>query len=164
MDKLDYLILSELLKNAQASYSKIATKLGTSPYTVKKRYESMIKDGIIFGSTISIDLSKIGYQGKAFLLITISPQQDKMKTITHLTKTRNVIVVSKIIGPFDILAIAPVMDLASIRTLVQEVKRAPGVQRVDLAIINDTSFPVNPSFKKILSKKSHALATSQINT
>ena len=45
MDKLDFLILSELLKDAQTPFSTVAKKLGTSPYTVAKRYEKMVKDG-----------------------------------------------------------------------------------------------------------------------
>ncbi len=163
MDRLDYLILSELLKNAQASFSKIAKRLKTSPYTVKRRYENMKNEGVIYGSTVSIDLSKIGYQGKVFLLITISPQQNSSSTISNLTKIRNVIVVTELIGPYDILCIAPVSDLASVRKLVLEVKKAPGVQRVEVALINDTNFPVNESFGKTLGQKSYELATSGNN-
>ncbi len=163
MDRLDYLILSELLKNAQASFSKIANMLKTSPYTVKRRYENMKNEGVIYGSTISIDIGKIGYQGKVFLLITISPQQNSSSTISNLTKIRNIIVVTELIGPYDILCIGPVSDLASVRELVLEVKKAPGVQRVEVALINDTNFPVNESFGKTLSQKSYELATSGSN-
>ncbi len=163
MDRLDYLILSELLKNAQASFSKISKKLKASPYTVKRRYENMKKEGVIYGSTVSIDLTKIGYQGKVFLLITLSPQQNSSNTISRLTSVRNVIMVTELIGPYDILCIAPVLDLASIRRLVLEVKKAPGVQRVEVALINDTDFPVNQRFGEILSQKSYELATSGNN-
>ena len=158
MEKLDLLILSELEKNAQMSFAKIAEKIGTSPRTVRMRFEKMKQEGKIYRCIISIDLSKLGYQGKAFLLITICPNQDKTDTISALTKIRNVMVVTEIIGPFDILAIAPVSDLASIRSLINEVKRAPNVQRVEVACISDTNFPLNPSFGKVLSRKSYSLA------
>jgi Lrp/AsnC family transcriptional regulator for asnA, asnC and gidA len=160
MDQLDYRILSELLKNAQASFAEIARKLGTSPYTVGRRYENMKKEGMFLGSRVSIDLSKIGYQGKAFLWIAISPQQSKLSTIETLKKIRNIILVSELIGPYDLLAIAPVADLANVRTLIEEVKNAPNVQRVEVTLINDTEFPINPSFGRILSKKCEARATS----
>jgi Lrp/AsnC family transcriptional regulator for asnA, asnC and gidA len=159
MEKLDLLILSELLKDAQISFAKIAKKLGTSPYTIRSRYEKMKNEGTIHKCTISIDLSKIGYQGKAFLLITIGPNHDKTETISALKKMRNILVVSEIIGPFDLLAIAPVRDLVSIRAMVNAVKRAPNVQRVEIACIEDTYFPVNPSFGEVLSKKSYDAAT-----
>ena len=160
MDTLDKLILSELLKDPQQSFLKIAKKLGTSPNTVGKRFERMKEEGIIGKCVVSIDLSKLGYQGKAFLLIIIAPNKDKSETISALTKIKNIIVVTEIIGPFDLLAIAPVMDLASVRTLVKNVKEAPNVQRVEIVCINDIYYPVNPSFQRKLSQRSYALATT----
>ena len=160
IEKLDLLILSELVKDSQMPFAKIAEKLGTSPYTVRRRYERMKKEGIIRRCLVSIDLSKLGYQGKAFLLITISPNGDRTDTISALKKIRNVIVVTEIIGPFHLLAIAPITDVVSIRTLVNEAKRAPNVQRVEIACINDTCYPVNPSFGRVTSRRSYKLATT----
>lgn len=160
MDKLDYLILSELCKDAQLSFVTIAKKFGVTPYTVRKRYERMKKEGIILKSIVSIDLSKLGYQGKAFLMITVSAERDKSLTISSLKKISNVMLVVEIIGAFDILAIAPVIDLNSIRTVVNEIKKVPNVQKVEITCINDTFLPVNPSFGELLSRKSYELATS----
>ena len=160
MDKLDYLIISELCKDAQLSFVTIAKKFGVTPYTVRKRYERMKKEGIILKSIVSIDLSKLGYQGKAFLMITVSAERDKSLTISSLKKISNVMLVIEIIGAFDILAIAPVIDLNSIRTLVNEIKKVPNVQQVEITCINDTFLPVKPSFGELLSRKSYELATS----
>ena len=77
-----------------------------------------------------------------------------------LTKIKNVIIVTEIIGPFHLLAIAPIMDLSSIRKLVNEARNAPNVERVEIACINDTNYPINPSFGKVLSRKSYEIATS----
>ncbi len=154
MDKMDYLILSELLKNAQTSLLKIAIKLDISPLTVRKRYERMINDGVIRKSVITIDLSKLGYEGKVFLLITNTPNVNKATTIEALKKIQNVMIVSEIIGPIDILAIAPVIDLNSIKTLVSEVKKIPSVQRVEIACTNNTTFPISPAYGKLMSQRS----------
>lgn len=153
MDKLDYFILNELLKDAQMPFLQIAKKLGTSPYTISKRYEKMKRDGTIVRSIVSIDLSKIGYQGKAFLMITIAPNQEKSKTTEALTKIKNIISISEIIGAFDILAIAPVTDLDSIMTLVKEIKELPNVQQVEMTFTKDTAFPLNSNFGKTIAKK-----------
>ena len=158
MDKIDYLILSELLKNARVSFLKIAKKLDVSPFTVKSRYDRMVADGIIKQSVINIDLSKLGYQGKCFLLITNAPNTSKSITIDALKKIRNIMVISEIIGPFDLIAIAPVTDLNSIKTLVGDVKKLAGVQRVKIAYINDTMFPINSSFAQLTSKQAFDLA------
>lgn len=162
MDKLDYLLLAELLKDAQMPFAAIAKKLGVSPQTVISRYEKMKNEGIVAKSVLSIDPSKLGYQGKAFLMITNSLSQGKSVTLTALTKIKNIVVISEIIGAFDILAIAFVTDLNSITKLVNSVKRLDSVERVEIAFINETDMPVTPNFSKLFSKKSSELATEAI--
>lgn len=160
MDKLDYLILSELLKDAQLSFVTIAEKYGTSPYTIRKRFERMKKEGIINKCVVTIDLSKLGYQGKLLLMITISPQRGKAKTIAALKKIKNIFVVTEIIGSFDILALAPISDLNDMRNIVKEVKKLPDVQKVEITCINNTAFPINLSWGELFSRKSYDLATA----
>ena len=159
MDKLDYLILGELLKDSQLSFVTIAKKMDTSPYTIRKRYEKMKKEGVININSLLIDLEKLGYQGKVFLMITIAPQRDKSKTISAIKKIKNIFLVTEIMGSFDILALAPVTDINSIRTLVKETKKLPDVQKVEITCINNNDFPFNSSWRKLFSRKSHELAT-----
>ena len=128
-------------------------RVDSTPYTVRRRYEKMKKDGVIFGCVASIDLSKLGYQGKAVLLITLVPNSNKQETIKYLAKTRNVMVVTETMGPFDIMAIAPVTDLKSIRALVAEARKAPHVQRVKLTCNSDVSFPIGINFSEVLSQE-----------
>lgn len=158
MDRLDYLILSELLNNAQTSLLKIAVKLDISPLTVRKRYERMINEGVIRKSVIAIDLSRLGYQGKAYLLITNAPNVNKAVTIEALRKIQNITIISEIVGPIDILVIAPVIDLNSIKKLVSEVKKIPSVQRVEIACTNNTTFPISPAYGKMMSQRSIELS------
>ncbi len=161
MDKLDYLIINELLNDAQISFLTMSKKLNTSPHTIKKRYDRMKKDQVFTEFIASIDLSKIGYQGKAFLMITTAPNQDKSETIEELTKIKNIISVTEIIGVFDILAIAPISDLDSVMNLIQRVKELPSVQQVELSIIKDTAFPINSNFGKTLAEESLKQVTTQ---
>ena len=160
MDKLDYLILGELLKDGSQSFVEIAEKAGMTPYTVRRRYEKLKKEGIIHGCVVSLDLSKLGYQGKIFLLINVTPNSNKAETIAYLTTIRNIIVVTETIGPYDILAIAPITDLNSIQVLVSETRKAPNLLRVEIACINDIHFPVSPNFNVILSQKSKAASST----
>jgi len=159
MDKLDYQILGELLKNAQVSLLKIANKLNISPLTVRKRYEKMVSDGIIKKAVITIDLAKLAYQGKAYLLITIAPNESKLKTIEALQKMKNIILVSEIIGPIDILAIAPITDLNSIKELVSEIKKMQSVQQVEITCTGNTIFPVSQTYGEFMSQKCLDLAS-----
>ncbi len=160
MDEIDFLVLGELLLDAQMSFLQIAKKLKISSFTVKSRYDKMVKEGIIHRTIINIDLSKIGYQGKIFLFITNSPSQPKERTIKALKTMRNILVVSEIIGPYDIIAIAPTIDFKNIEELISQIKKIPSVQHVNVTCISDTSFPLSLTFGKILSKSSHETAAS----
>ena len=153
MDKLDYLIINELLLDAQISFLAMSKKLGTSPHTIKKRYDKMKKEGVFGKFIVSIDLSKIGYQGKAFFLITNAPNQDKAETISELKKIKNIISITEIVGAFDILAIAPISDVDSVFNIVKKIKALPGVKQVEITAIKDTAFPINPNFGKTLAEK-----------
>lgn len=160
MDETDYLILSQLLVNAQMSFLQIAKKLGISSFTVKNRYDKMVKDGVIKCTSVNIDLSKLGYQGKMFMLITSASNCPKEVTIEALKKIRNIISISEIIGPFDIIAIAAITDFNSIKDLINEAKKIPSVQRVNINCVNETAFPLSTTFGKVLSKQSQSLASA----
>lgn len=48
----------------------------------------MVKNGVVRRSIITIDLSKLSYEGKVFLLITNAPNNGKAKTIEALKKIK----------------------------------------------------------------------------
>ena len=160
MDKTDYQILSELMLDSTLSFVKIANKIGISPFTIRRRYEKMKKEGIIFNHIVSINLSKIGYQGKAFLLIKTSPKGNKSDIISLLKKIRNIIVVTETIGPYDILAIAPITDLESIQMLLKDARKIPDVKNIQIACSADVNFPIGQNFGKILSERAKEFATT----
>ncbi len=160
MDRTDYLVLSALLKDARLPFSSVAKKLGISAQTVKNRYEKMEADGMVFRSVLSIDLSKLGYQGKAFLMITTSPESNKFDIIDAVKKISDIIVVSEIIGFFDILAIASFRNIKAISTIVNEVRDLSGVERVEVTLTDDTSFPVTKTYGELLSERSLVLANT----
>jgi Lrp/AsnC family leucine-responsive transcriptional regulator len=149
MDKIDINIIEELRKNAQMSFSRIAKEIGVSAKTVQKRYEKMKEERAIYRSTIAIDLSKIGYQGKAFLMITVAPNQDRKMTIEALNQTQNIIVFSEIMGSSDVFAVAAVRDLKSLVKLVSDIKKFPSVGQVEFALATDTAFPIDKDYNKL---------------
>jgi DNA-binding Lrp family transcriptional regulator len=149
MEEIDINIIKELKKNAQTSFLRIAKKIGVSPKTVQRRHEKMRQEGIIHRSSVAIDLSKIGYQGKAYLMITNAPNQDKKLTSKALRRMQNVVILSEVIGDFDVLAIAPVRDLITFHKLVHDIKELPSVDQVEFACVADTSFPVDKDYDKL---------------
>lgn len=149
MDKIDRMIIIELMKNARMPFLRIAKKIDVSSETVRQRYSKMRKEGTIMHSSISIDLSKIGYNGKVFLMITNAPNHDKSVTFDALKKIQDIFIISEMIGDCEILGIAAVKNLNGLKKLMNEIKELPSVSRVEFAIINDTAFPVNSRFAEL---------------
>lgn len=146
MDETDLYILRELVKDGQMPLLSIAKKLDVSPETVRTRYRKLKEERTITHGSVTIDLSKLGYQGKVFLMITNAPNHDKSKTIEAMKKIRDIFIIGEMIGDFDIIAIAPIKDIISLKELVNKIKKIPGVNQVEITLINDTAFPVSTRF------------------
>jgi Lrp/AsnC family transcriptional regulator for asnA, asnC and gidA len=149
MDNVDVSILKELTKDPQIPFLRIAEETGVSPRTVQRKYQKMKDTGIILRSSIIIDLSKIGYQGKAYLHITNAPGQEKAVTINALKKIPNMFMITEIIGEFDVLAIAAVRSFISIMENVNAIRKLPSVDRVEVTFVTDTMFPGPKEFNEL---------------
>jgi DNA-binding Lrp family transcriptional regulator len=155
MDGIDLAVVCELLKDSQKSFLQISKKLGISSFTVKSRYDKMVKDGVIMGTMINLDLSKLGYQGEILLLINNMPNQPKEETIKKLKKIENILLIGETLGPYDIIAFAPVTDLNDMRNLINQIKKISGVQRVNVCFANEKAFPISPNYGKSLCQSSN---------
>jgi DNA-binding Lrp family transcriptional regulator len=149
MDRIDRDILRELKKNPTKPFLKIAEEIGISPNTVQNRYEKMKKEDIIFGAFIIIDLWKIGYQGKAFLMVTNSNIYDAKTTVQALYQIPNVFFISEIIGAFDVLAMVAFRDIVEIKEIVNKIRALPSVQKVEVTLTDDMYYPVRKEYGNI---------------
>ena len=66
LDEIDNQILELLIENTRMPYTEIAKKLIISAGTVHVRVRKMEEAGIITGSTLNIDYSKMGFSGSCF--------------------------------------------------------------------------------------------------
>ena len=143
MDKIDLHILNELTINSKKPFLTMAKELGVTSVTVQKRYEKMKKDGIINIATTVVDLSKLNFQGSVFLMITKSTTCASEAVVKILLDTKNVFLISEIIGDFDILAIAYFKSFKSLTELVEKIRNLSCVNHVEIALSKDTLFPVS---------------------
>ncbi|MBK5133968.1 Lrp/AsnC family transcriptional regulator [Candidatus Bathyarchaeota archaeon] len=143
MDKINLHILNELTINSKKPFLTMAKELGVTSVTVQKRYEKMKKDGIINMATTVVDLSKLNFQGSVFLMITKSTTCASESIVKILLDTKNVFLVTEIIGDFDILAIAYFKSFKSLTELVEKIRNLSCVNHVEIALSKDTIFPVS---------------------
>jgi Lrp/AsnC family transcriptional regulator for asnA, asnC and gidA len=150
MDEIDVKILKELTLDPQIAFLRIAEKTGVSPKTVQKKYQKLKENHTILRSSITIDLSKIGYQGKAYLMITNTPGQDKIVTINALSNIPDVFLITDVLGEFDILAIAAVKDYTHVLNMVNTIRNLPSVEKAEAAFVTDAIFPAGKEFNELL--------------
>ncbi|WKS95645.1 Lrp/AsnC family transcriptional regulator [Riemerella columbina] len=70
-DAIDIAILKELIQDSSQSVKEIAAKVNLSVTPVHDRIKKMKKSGLIAGSTVLLNLDKIGYTMVAYLQIKL---------------------------------------------------------------------------------------------
>ena len=68
IDTISWLILEELQYNSRIPLTEIAKKIGTSSPTVSERIQKMEDAGIIKGYETKLNLEKIGYPMRVFVV------------------------------------------------------------------------------------------------
>jgi DNA-binding Lrp family transcriptional regulator len=143
-DELDLKIIRELVKDCCMPFTKIASKVGVSHETVRKRYEKMKGNGTIARCSIAVDRSKLGYEGSAFFYITQAQGKNKSETINELKKISNFELVGNVMGDFDILVLTYVRNLRDLTRLVDQIQKVSGVDHVDISFATFTYFSYTP--------------------
>jgi DNA-binding Lrp family transcriptional regulator len=144
LDEIDRKILDLLCQDAQMPFYKVAKIVGISPRTVELRFQKLMQEKVVLQSTIQIDLSKIGYAGKAYISITTRRRDDHCTTINELKKIDNIFLIAQIIGDYDILVLITVKDLADILEVMAHIKKLSSVEKADVSFIQDIAYPVDP--------------------
>lgn len=86
LDEIDNQILELLIENTRMPYTEIAKKLIISAGTVHVRVRKMEEAGIITGSTLNIDYSKMGFSFTAYVGIYLSKTKLTQHVIDELRK------------------------------------------------------------------------------
>ena len=149
MDKLDRKIIELLGKKADTPFLHIAKKLAISPATVQIRYERMKKNGAIFGTSSILDISKIGFEGKAFLFIKKTKVSDVKETINDLYKITNLFFIVEIIGRFEIMAMIVFRDIKEMKKIVYDIKHLASIEKVECAVSDESFYPFRKEYSEI---------------
>lgn len=133
LDEIDLTIIEMLKKDARTSFREIARKLEVSPDTISNRYERLIEQGIILGSTVVIDPAKIGYSFIARFGINVKPAYSS-QVLEKIIQIPSVIIASKLVGNHDLVAISVIKDFEHLCKLRDTILEMPFVDKVELGM------------------------------
>ena len=136
LDETDITILRTLQKDVRTPFKEIAKQCDISTDTIKKRYNKMIENGVIRGSTIVIDPKKVG-QGNLVIIGIKVVQKFSESVVNMIKKMKGLCVVTRSIGSYDIEAIFLLEDIEQIGITKDKIEDFPQVKSADVGIFVD---------------------------
>jgi Lrp/AsnC family transcriptional regulator for asnA, asnC and gidA len=133
LDEIDNTIIKILKEDARTSFREIARKLKVSPDTISNRFEKLQKEGIIIDTTVVIDPSKIGYSFIARFGIKVKPAYSS-QILDKIITIPSVIVASKIVGNYDLVAISVIKNFQHLCELRDTILEMPYIDSVKTGI------------------------------
>jgi len=96
LDKLDFKLLAELMKNSRAPVTILAKKLKASREVTTYRMNKLVKEGIILHFITEINIQKLGYVGAAVFVDIRATREKEFRT--YLEKNHSVSWVAELSG------------------------------------------------------------------
>lgn len=135
LDKLDKQILSMLMNDATIPYTEIAKELVVSAGTIHVRMKKLTEEGVVLGSHLEIDPSKIGYDVCAFLGIFLEKGSEYNDAVVRLKKVPEVVELHYTTGVYSMFAKIVCRDTQHLREVLNEhIQTIKGVQRTETFI------------------------------
>lgn len=144
LDKMDLQIARILSKDAQVPFSRIGKQIGISTNNVISRYRELRQSGVLSNSSITINLSKLGYYAMLVLFLNSSPLISALELYNRVVTWSNVIVAVKLLTPFDLMIIVPISNPKEVFALKKKVHDLKGVRKIEIELHSPyTRWPLN---------------------
>ena len=102
IDEMDVQILNLLKMNARMSLKDLSSEIHLTAPALSARIEKLEAAGYIKGYYADIDLDKLGYKIKAFIQLSVLPE-DQRKFYDFIQREDCILECSHITGPFSML-------------------------------------------------------------
>jgi Lrp/AsnC family transcriptional regulator, regulator for asnA, asnC and gidA len=146
IDNIDLRILALLMDNADIPYTDIAKKVFVSGGTVHVRMKKMEEMGIVKGSSLSIDYSKLGYDITAFLGIYLEKSSYYDQAANDLVNIPEVVNVHYTTGNYSMFVKLVCKDTNHLRQVLHDkIQKVSGIQRTETFISLEESINRNIS-------------------
>ena len=135
IDKIDKLILNELIKNARGSASNIADSIGMSVPAVTERIKKLQDSGVIKGYSVSIDDRMIGVDVSAFITVISESSEFFEDVVNHANANQYVTKCYTTTGIGSHILYVKTENSTSLEKLLRSMQSWPGVKRTETQLI-----------------------------
>jgi len=134
VDDIDKAILKILLRNSRTPYRKIAEQLDVSESTVYLRIRKLSELGVLKGFTVNIDLSRLGYNVIAFIMLKIPPRNYE-ETVGKVINVPGVVEAYEVSGDYQLLIKVRGQDNKQLARVIDEIGRVGDVIEVKVLYV-----------------------------
>ena len=135
IDNVDLKILSELMKDAKVPYTEIAKKVYVSGGTVHVRMKKLEEMGVVTGTTLSMDYSKLGYDVTCFLGIFLLKSSLYEVVVEKLKKIPEVVKIHYTTGNYNIFIKIHCRDTKHLKDVLHDkIQKVEGIERTETFI------------------------------
>jgi len=152
LDEVDHQILDMLIDNARTPFTDIAKKLLVSAGTIHVRVKKMEEEGIIKGSTLTLNYEKMGYAFIAHIGVYLERTSMTKEVIEDLRAIPNVTVAYVTAGKFNIFCKIRAKNTEDAKNIIFRIDDIDGVNRTETMIsleesINDKKRMMHAIFR-----------------
>jgi Lrp/AsnC family transcriptional regulator for asnA, asnC and gidA len=134
-DETDIHIISILTFDAKTPYAEIGERIGVSAGTVHGRIKKMIDHGIINGTRLSVDYTRLGFDICAFLGIYLRESSLYDAASKALKKIPEVVEAHYTTGVYSIFVKILCKDTDHLRSVLSDkIQKIEGIQRTETFI------------------------------
>ena len=154
LDEIDHQILDILIENARTPFTDIAKKLVVSAGTIHVRVKKMEDEGIIKGSTLTINYEKLGYSFISHIGIYLNQTSKTKQVVKDLKLIPNVTIAYITAGKYNIFCKIRAKDTTHAKEIIFEIDDIDGVSRTETMIsleesINDKTRLMHSIFREL---------------
>ncbi len=138
LDETERKILRELVNDSRQSFRNIAKKLGMHTTTVINKYNRFKKDGLIRGTSLSVDYDKLGYTLTAIIEVKFLKYMLTEDIVQNIKKKHNVCAMYNITGETDIIIIARFRTTKELDEFLHIINAVEGISHTNTHIVLNT--------------------------
>lgn len=148
LDGVDITIINELIKDGCLSLRDISKVTGLSAPALSTRIKRIKDAGIIKGTTVIIDRSKVSDGITVMLLINCDPSKIS-NVVQKLSSFEEITDVYRVSGSYSIMVKAEVENMDSLNVLGEKTSGIEGVTEINTLIVNEYNKERQKPFKRL---------------
>lgn len=135
IDNVDLKILNLLMEDAKIPYTEIAKKVFVSGGTVHVRMKKLEEMGVVKGTTLKMDYSKLGYDVTCFLGIYLTKSSLYYQVVEELRNIPEIVKVHYTTGNYNIFIKIHCKDTRHLRDVLHDkIQKVDGIERTETFI------------------------------